>query len=526
MFAVATDTEAITALFQLQAMAEAENLLLPELDCIDSAGVIDVLLKVARHWRHRQPPDLIDAFDRLAQGAARHEASLEADGDLARGLAVSIHPPLITVHHPHLPTVRILRESHGFRLTGGHESPRIFSPLAHDGLMQDVIDRLFPLLAPELPVTFAVLQQLDALYRVHHLALKEFRHRRRDELGGALSQGLLPAWMDLQSGFRPPILALDRHIRDTSGHHAAVIALPELWEHPHLLRDLYRYPAAAAAAVILSDRIHAADLTATPACVVRQLGDWQSLFCPLRTRPTGPLRRLLSNLPAGWVDPAELGMLRFAPLLRVPRTRDGLRILLMSRRMMAAPMQERCERVGDDDAIAAVDLIARGMPDLDAAGWRTRDHALHAVLDVLLCGDRPWRGSLQAAARRCLATPPHLRPPRGRAGGRRDPPVPDDARLPDLPIALPPDPRVRALTTAGALREEGRRMRHCVAAYVAKAYRGASFFFHVACDGNEATVELDGGGTVVQTSGPCNGWNPACAWAEAWFPEQVGRSRS
>jgi hypothetical protein len=82
------------------------------------------------------------------------------------------------------------------------------------------------------------------------------------------------------------------------------------------------------------------------------------------------------------------------------------------------------------------------------------------------------------------------------------------------PIPLPREPEIRFLSTVGDLCAEGEHMRNCVATYAEMAVRGGCYVFHASRRGEEATVEVDRAGRVVQASGPRNTGNSTSRWAE------------
>jgi len=55
-------------------------------------------------------------------------------------------------------------------------------------------------------------------------------------------------------------------------------------------------------------------------------------------------------------------------------------------------------------------------------------------------------------------------------------------------------------------------MQNCAASYAERAVRGWCYLFHVVHDGEEATVEVDYAGRVVQAEGPGNRRNGAANW--------------
>jgi len=80
------------------------------------------------------------------------------------------------------------------------------------------------------------------------------------------------------------------------------------------------------------------------------------------------------------------------------------------------------------------------------------------------------------------------------------------------PIPVPEDPNVRFLSSVKEVCEEGTRMNSCVASYASRAAGGSCYLFHVTHAGEEATIEVDRAGRVVQAAGPGNRMNAASRW--------------
>jgi hypothetical protein len=81
------------------------------------------------------------------------------------------------------------------------------------------------------------------------------------------------------------------------------------------------------------------------------------------------------------------------------------------------------------------------------------------------------------------------------------------------PIELPAQPEIRLLRTVQEVCDEGAHMDNCVATYANEAAQGHHYLFHVERDGEEATVQVDPRGRVVQAHGPRNRPNSAASWA-------------
>lgn len=83
------------------------------------------------------------------------------------------------------------------------------------------------------------------------------------------------------------------------------------------------------------------------------------------------------------------------------------------------------------------------------------------------------------------------------------------------PVLLPRIPGIRFVATAGEVVEEGEAMRHCVATLAKAAVLGRCYLFHVDHQGEEATIQLDRRGRIVEAAGPRNSRNEAVRWGTA-----------
>jgi hypothetical protein len=82
------------------------------------------------------------------------------------------------------------------------------------------------------------------------------------------------------------------------------------------------------------------------------------------------------------------------------------------------------------------------------------------------------------------------------------------------PIPLPNIDGVTFLSTAGAVREEGSTMQHCVASYAKRAVEGRCYLFHIEYEGDHATAEITEHGKLKQIHGPKNQDNKATEWGK------------
>lgn len=96
------------------------------------------------------------------------------------------------------------------------------------------------------------------------------------------------------------------------------------------------------------------------------------------------------------------------------------------------------------------------------------------------------------------------------------------------PIPPPDLPEIKFLSTVGEIVEEGAKMEHCIASYIADAIQGYCYLFHVDWNGDSASVQVDWRGEVIQAHGPRNQRNLAVTWGARvlarWgrdFPEEL-----
>ena len=130
------------------------------------------------------------------------------------------------------------------------------------------------------------------------------------------------------------------------------------------------------------------------------------------------------------------------------------------------------------------------------------------------------RGSLANLAERS-ARWHRDRPPPPPATGE----LPDDAAVDVPPVPLPTVPGLSFLSTAGAIRAEGRRMGHCIGTYVCHAATGRSYLFHFKRGAAAASIEVSAGGVVRRRTARATPTTSPPASAAACSPAGAGRSR-
>jgi hypothetical protein len=263
-------------------------------------------------------------------------------------------------------------------------------------------------------------------------------------------------------------------------------------------------------------------LSAEQALVMME--NWRGLFSPTG-EPYRSLDRTLMNLPGG-VPPGLAAYLRLVYLERPVFSRSELVVLTLHEQWrFDRELQRRNEAVfqsASEDRIArATRLIAEHTRN-PLSTRRTTD--LKFVVGFLMDYPEEHRGNIVGLAERSIRWHGQQQEQEterilGRLG-RNTPTEPP-------PIPAPQDPNVRFLSDVKDVCDEGLAMNNCVASYAGMAARGICYLFHVSHVGEEATIEVDRAGRVVQAAGPRNRVNAASRWGRRvlgrWgkgFPEE------
>jgi hypothetical protein len=329
---------------------------------------------------------------------------------------------------------------------------------------------------------------------------------------------------------------------------AATFSAPEplfdekLYRHEHLVKDLIQHRAAAVALAnvqlletlrveILAEELkHAADPDAPPEradydAALATLGvsfpvdfyrtlemmrDWRGLFSPWDV-PYRSLDRTLMNLPGG-VPHSLIPFLKAVPLRQPILSRLELATLALYEQLrLRRGLPRRNEAVF---LAAAPDRIARAA---QLVGEHTRNTLstrrtgdLRFLVGFLMDYPEDHNGNIVGLAEKSIRW--HRQEAQREAerisrrlGGQRETARP--------PVPLPDEPEFEFLSTVDEICAEGERMRNCVGSYAEMAVQGRCYLFHVSRAGEEATVEVDRGGRVVQAAGPRNTRNKAARWA-------------
>jgi hypothetical protein len=242
---------------------------------------------------------------------------------------------------------------------------------------------------------------------------------------------------------------------------------------------------------------------------LEMMENWRGLFSPTG-EPYRSLDRTLMNLPGG-IPPGLAACLSLVYLDRPVFSRSELVVLtLHEQRRFERELQRRNEAVfrsASEDRIArATRLIAKHIRN-PLSTRRTTD--LKFVVGFLMDYPEEHMGNIVGLAERSIRWHrQQLEQDTERILGRLGRNTPTEPP----PIPVPQDPSVRFLSDVKDVCDEGILMNNCVASYAGGAARGTSYLFHVSHAGEEATIEVDRAGRVVQATGPRNRTNAASRW--------------
>ena len=250
----------------------------------------------------------------------------------------------------------------------------------------------------------------------------------------------------------------------------------------------------------------------TPMPVEEALGmmeGWRGLFSPTG-EPYRSLDRTLMNLPGG----VPFGLVPYLSLVRLERpvlARSELLVLtLHERRRLDDDLPRSNEGVFRDASENRIARATRLVAEHTRNRLTTRRTGdLRFVVGFLLDYPGEHRGNIVGLAEKSIRW--HRR--------RQDEEVERtlerlgrDRATEAPPIPAPQDPDVSFLSGVKGVCEEGVRMNNCVASYAGRAAGGRCYLFHVSHAGEEATIEVNRAGRVVQAAGPGNEVNAASRW--------------
>ena len=394
----------------------------------------------------------------------------------------------------------------------------------------------------------------------------------------ALANRLKAQWERLLGTVDKEVLGVHRAIfRSTFSDYASVMGFSGLYERPVLMRDIQHYRAAACAATTLfrlawvaevRERLRSpqwqslsiidreqqmnALLTEVVDCLGERqqldaLEKWITLFSPTG-RDYRSLNRTLSNLPGG--VPANLlchlggwrlerpvtNRLELILLLcyarEYPKDGGGLELFdgfgmtelayrpVEQNRLHDRPGLVKVYQYATADQIRkAMDRVSEDMgTPLSPRRWKDVNRMVMYLLDF----PEDHHGSIIGLANKAVRW--HARERVRHANQER---YHYYGYPPNTPTALPPIPLpseagIRFLTRVEEVIEEGKAMDHCVAHYAGLAVTGLCFLFHVDYSGEQATVEVNARGQVVQSFGPKNCLNKASRYGEVFLERWGG----
>jgi hypothetical protein len=327
----------------------------------------------------------------------------------------------------------------------------------------------------------------------------------------ALASRIYAEWQRLLARACPRVAAAQKAVFAASYQHCPLLLEDDFYQDALLVGDVVKYRAAAAMVPLVQELLEQDCYDADPLPCFDQLldalHDWQALLSP-SGQPYRSLSRTLMALPGG-MPTGLLTYLREITLERPVPDRVELIALLM------ALDYGRDEEESTDDAWrvfmhARREDIVAGMHRVNQttlrnlSSRRARDIGFFVRYVLDYPGKRPRRLStlvnlsvkwhkhisVNFESENTLTQMPTMEPP----------------------IPLPASSAIQFLDTVGAIYREAHRMNHCVYLFVRRAVEGRRFFFHVDHAGEQATVEVDEQGQVVQASGPRNSDNAACAY--------------
>jgi hypothetical protein len=282
-------------------------------------------------------------------------------------------------------------------------------------------------------------------------------------------------------------------------------------ENPHLLNDIVRFRAAAAAVAYIEDgTLRDRNVPEQTDAWAHRLRDWRSLY-----RASGSVARSVNRTLALYSDDVA------------PELLWGLRRVVINAPLPSIQHVEvlgGLASVSDNDHATATPID----PALQAIVMRASAHQLGEALVLVDEADASLFNTDVAALRlaEVLTSVPlaQLQDARRRRISFRDlfeqalhelrEVLRIDAETIAPPIPPPSSPGIRFLDNVGAILREGVAMQHCVATRAPRALAGESYLFHIDHGGARATAEVSHAGVVLEVRGPENTTNVAVRYAQ------------
>lgn len=337
-------------------------------------------------------------------------------------------------------------------------------------------------------------------------------------------------WQRLLTRVDPEVLATHKAVFVASGMspESGFVFKPAVYEHPHIARDIQKYRACAMLASTNPDRLyrhyiakrlptidnrldqyklHRKAIELAPEALIQNWDNWPVLYSDT-SRPYTSLLRTLFNVPGG-IPPDSLTNLSMVHLTRPITNRRELLLVLNT------PNCLHPELVTSIFQQATATQIKTAIRRLSA--HLRLDLSPNKSLDIgrlaRFCADYPEQhtGNLVGLLDKSIDWHRHAQDRERESLLAK---YEGSTRLAQPPVALPPQPEIRLITTVDDIRQESIEVNHCVATYADEAISGQCYLFHVDYRGEQATIQLDPDGEIVQASGPRNGHNLAVRWGK------------
>jgi hypothetical protein len=335
----------------------------------------------------------------------------------------------------------------------------------------------------------------------------------------AINKLVYPHWQQLLSEVDPTVLAVHKAVFSaTFGYDpGGIILQEELYREQYLVRDILKYRAAAVAARLCQD-------VGGSEPALEKMANWRSLYCPEGVEPNGILNKTLDNLPGG----VPIRLLRRLRKFELPRIITNRLELIAT--LLASETDRYCNlmpRGGDgvethpdgrktylnftaialSEAAQIVKAMEKVSGHIHEKYKPRRLEDVGSVLGFLLRYPKKHKGRIVGLADKAIKRDRDSLQAYLKKLGENHP-------LARPPIPLPTQDGIRFLETVGDVCREAEQMDSCIAKYAPGAVYGGCYLFHVTHQGEEASVEVNPCGSVVQSRGPGNSKNQAAAWGK------------
>jgi len=322
----------------------------------------------------------------------------------------------------------------------------------------------------------------------------------------------------------PLVLQTQRAVFAACSHTAKIVQDPDffVFADRHLLADIQRYRAAAIAVSVFGENLwcryggafaassdnNSADGSSSIAMfrACQRLESWRTLFSDTG-RTYSALNVTLDKLPGGISPKLVAEQLSKTHLARPMLDRLELSVLLLSLERQPHQHHRVFQFASRPEILTAMARVGHALRR-ELSSRRTVD--LGTFVQYLCDYPEGHSGNIVGLANRSVRYHRLLATQRHRSATLDT----DDQPLAVPPVPLPSQTGLRFLDTAGAVRNEGLLMGHCIAGYVDRAYTGQSYLFHYDHGDEMASIEVNPQGRVTQAYGPYNSVNTAARKAK------------